>query len=300
MIEGQEGVTWREWVDLATEAEELGLDGLFRSDHYSSFHRSADMALDAWATITALAPLTERIRLGTLVSAAAFRHPSELARVVVTADHISNGRIELGVGAGWFEGEHLQNGFPFPSVRERFDVLSEYLDILVRSWSAETFDYHGAHFNLEQQRALPLPLQSPHPPIILGGSGRPRSVALAALFAQEYNAAFLQPEECAELRNALNSACIRTGRDPSSIRLSVMTFLAIGEDRLSANQRLNRGLEYFKVPDESCKAVTVEEATELLGRYARAGVSCLYLQLPDRTDMKLLELMGQLAEVVAN
>ena len=195
MIEGQEDVTWNEWSALAQATEAAGLFGLFRSDHYTSFHGDPGGALDAWATLCALAVITDRIRLGTLVSAATFRHPSELARVAVTADHISGGRIEVGVGAGWFEGEHRQNGFVFPAVADRFDLLTEYIEILVHSWGAETFDFEGRHFVLQGQRALPGPVQKPHPPVIVGGAGRPRSLALAARFAQEYNTAFRADRE---------------------------------------------------------------------------------------------------------
>jgi alkanesulfonate monooxygenase SsuD/methylene tetrahydromethanopterin reductase-like flavin-dependent oxidoreductase (luciferase family) len=140
MIEGQEGVTWSEWTALATAAEQQGLYGLFRSDHYTSFHAEPGPALDAWATLNALAAVTERLRLGTLVSPATFRHPSELARVVVTADHVSGGRVEVGIGAGWFELEHRQNGFPFPPLAERFDRFSEYVQVVVGSWGEEPFD----------------------------------------------------------------------------------------------------------------------------------------------------------------
>ncbi len=183
MIEGQEGVSWSEWAALADAVESAALHGLFRSDHYTSFHGPPGAALDAWATIAGLGAMTSRIRLGTLVSPATFRHPSELARVAVTADHISDGRIDVGVGAGWFDAEHRQNGFEFPDLAGRFELLTEYVEILVRSWSADTFDFAGRRFVLEGQRALPAPVQSPHPPLIMGGQGRSRSLALAVRFA---------------------------------------------------------------------------------------------------------------------
>ena len=299
MIEGQEGVTWAEWVSLAQTAEAAGLDGLFRSDHYTSFHGPAGAALDAWATIGALASLTDRLRLGTLVSAATFRLPSELARVAVTVDHVSGGRVEVGLGAGWFEDEHRQNGFPFPPIMERFDRLAEYVEIVVRSWSAELFDFHGAYFTLEQQRALPAPVQSPHPPIILGGSGRRRSVGLAARYAQEYNVAFLDPEGCVRLRKALDQACAAVERDPATLLLSVMTLISLGKRHSEAEDRLRRALELFQGPPERGCAATPDEAIELLARYERAGVSRMYLQHPDRRDVEALELMGDLARSIA-
>ena len=295
MIEGQEGVSWDEWVALARAAEAIGLDGLFRSDHYTSFHGAPGAALDAWATILALAPLTERLRLGTLVSAATFRHPSELARVALTADHVSGGRVEVGVGAGWFEGEHRQNGFPFPPVAERFDRFVEYVEILVRSWSSEPFDFHGAHFNLERQRVLPAPLQSPHPPLLIGGTGRPRSLRLAAAHAQEYNCAFLDVEGCVALRARLDQACVAIDRQPSSLRLSVMTLVSLGRNGDEARRRHERGLELFQGPADRCHVGTLDEMTQLLADYERAGVTRMYLQLPDRRDDEALSLMGELA-----
>src|SRR5438309_939349 len=139
MIEGQEGVTWSDWVALARAAEDAGLDGLFRSDHYSAIVRPAADALDAWTTLAALAPLTSRIRLGTLVSPATFRHPSVLARMATTVDHISKGRVEVGMGSGWYEREHLANGFPYLDAKRRFDLFAEQVEVVVRSWTEEGF-----------------------------------------------------------------------------------------------------------------------------------------------------------------
>jgi F420-dependent oxidoreductase-like protein len=298
MVEGQEGVSWDEWVAMARAAETAGLHGLFRSDHYTSFHAGVDSALDAWATIAALGAVTERVRLGTLVSAATFRHPSELARVAVTADHVSGGRVEVGVGAGWFEQEHRQNGFPFPPISERFDMLGEYTEILVRSWTGESFDFAGKHFVLEGQRALPVPLQSPHPPLIVGGRGRKRSLALAARFADEYNAAFLSVEDSAGLASRLARACEEAGRDPASLRLSLMTLLAPGVDPPDAEARLERMSARFAVPRELCHAGPVPELAALLARYEGAGVARVYLQYPDRQDFAAIDLLGDLARVV--
>jgi F420-dependent oxidoreductase-like protein len=259
MVEGQEGVAWPEWVALAQAAESAGLDGLFRSDHYTSFHGAPGAALDAWATISALAATTGHIRLGTLVSAAPFRHPSELARVAVTADHVSGGRIDVGIGAGWFEEEHRQNGFAFLPVADRFDQFAEYVEILVRTWTSDRFDFRGSHFDLQGQRALPAPLQKPHPPVIIGGRGRPRSLALAANFAQEYNGAFLSLDDCSRLRSRLDEACKAVGRDPSGLSMSLMTLVALGRSESEAQERLSGMLAHFRGPQERCHAGTVDE-----------------------------------------
>src|SRR3954469_10932379 len=199
MIEGQEGVTWEQWRALAATAEESGFEALFRSDHYESLAGSANYgSLDAWATINALAALTTTLKLGTLVSPVTFRHPSVLARAVVTADHVSGGRVELGMGAGWHEGEHRAFGFPFESMPDRFDRLGEQVEIVPRSWGREPFDFDGRFYRLEGADPLPKPVQEPHPPLILGGGAGPRAAALAARWADEYNMAFASVEECRE------------------------------------------------------------------------------------------------------
>jgi F420-dependent oxidoreductase-like protein len=300
MIEGQEGVTWPDWIALATAAERHGLHGLFRSDHYTSFHAEPGPALDAWATLTALATVTERLRLGTLVSPATFRHPSELARVVVTVDHVSGGRVEVGIGAGWFELEHRQNGFPFPPMSERFDRFGEYVQVVVGSWGEEPFDFAGKYFTLESQRALPLPVQRPHPPVILGGQAKGRSLALAARFAAEYNVGFMSTEDVRLIRARIDRACAEAGRDPATVSLSLMTLVALGVDAASSDQRLTAALKRFRGPADRCLAGTVDQMAQALGEYEAAGVSRVYLQHPDRQDFEAVELMGELARAVAS
>jgi len=164
MIEGQENVTWEQWIGLALACEEYGFQALFRSDHYLSFGHPAEYgSMDAWATLSALADRTDRIRLGTLVSPVTFRHPSELAKAVVTVDHVSGGRIELGMGAGWHEGEHRAYGFPFPPDGERFDILEEQVEIVHRLWDVDEqeVNFEGKHYRLEGCHALPKPVQDP-------------------------------------------------------------------------------------------------------------------------------------------
>jgi F420-dependent oxidoreductase-like protein len=222
MIEGQEGVTWDEWRGLAATAEESGFEALFRSDHYMTLaDNSGDGSLDAWSTLSALATQTSTLRLGTLVSPATFRHPSTLAREVVTADHVSGGRIELGLGAGWHEGEHTAHGFPFDTGRDRFDRLEEQLEIVHRSWEQRPFDFEGRYYRLRHADPRPKPVQDPHPPLIMGGKAGPRAAALAARWADEYNTVFATAEECRERRERIAAACAEAGRDP--IPFSLMT-----------------------------------------------------------------------------
>lgn len=191
MIEGQEGVTWPEWVALARACEEHGIPGLFRSDHHLNLGGRADRgSLDAWTVLGALGAVTTTLRLGTLVSPATFRHPSTLAKAVVAADHASGGRIELGIGAGWNEREHEAYGFPFPPLRERIDRLEEQLEIVHGHWADGPFSFSGRHYELRDLDAQPKPLQRPHPRLIMGGGAAPRSARLAARWADEYNTVY--------------------------------------------------------------------------------------------------------------
>jgi F420-dependent oxidoreductase-like protein len=214
MIEGQEGVTWDQWRALAATAEEHGFEALFRSDHYMSLGGGPNTgSLDAWSTVNALATLTTTLKLGTLVSPGTFRHPSVLARMATTADHVSGGRIELGMGAGWHEGEHRAFGFPFGTVKERFDRHAEQVEIVHRSWHDEPFDFAGRYYTLEGCDAQPKPLQKPHPNLIVGGSAGPRGAALAAGWADEYNTVFPSEDEAKDRRERIAAACQAAGRE---------------------------------------------------------------------------------------
>jgi F420-dependent oxidoreductase-like protein len=222
MIEGQENVTWDQWKAIAAACEESGIDTLFRSDHYLSVEGEHGRgSLDAWTQIAALGAITDRLRFGTLVSPVTFRHPALLAKAVTTADHVTGGgRIELGMGAGWLEAEHEAYGFPFPPTRVRMQMLEEQLDLVRRQWEEGPFSFDGEHYSVKDLDALPKPLERPR--LLLGGRGGPRSLALAARFADEYNTVHLSPDECRQLRARLDEACEREGRDPASLPLSLM------------------------------------------------------------------------------
>ena len=195
-------------------------------------------ALDAWGTINALAAQTTTLRLGTLVSPASFRHPSVLAKLVVTADHVSGGRIELGIGAGWFEREHEAYGFPFAPTAVRMAVLEEQLQVLLGNWGSEPFSLDGEHYVLSDLDAQPKPVQQPHPPVIMGGNAGPRSAALAARFADEYNTPFPSLDEIRERRAQIVEACERAGREP--IPFSVMIGRSSGADAADLEDRARR------------------------------------------------------------
>jgi F420-dependent oxidoreductase-like protein len=246
MIEGQEGVTWDQWLRLARACEEDGFIGLFRSDHYLSFDRPRQRgALDAWTTVAALGVATERIRLGTMVSPVTFRHPTLLAKSVVTADHASNGRVELGMGAGWFEREHTAYGFPFPPVAERLDILAEQIEIVHRLWDhrEEEVSFDGAHYWLTACSALPKPLQQPHPPLIVGGAAGPRSARLAARWADEYNVVFVDPATARDRHRRISLACEAIGRDPGEVRFSMLSRVVIGASEHDLEQRVTALME---------------------------------------------------------
>jgi F420-dependent oxidoreductase-like protein len=302
MIEGQEDVTWDDWVALARACEEHGVETLFRSDHYLSVEgRGERGSLDAWATLAALAGITSTLRLGTLVSPATFRHPSELAKVVATVDQASGGRVEVGMGTGWSEPEHEAYGFPFPPLGERMARLEEQLQVVSGQWADGPFSFEGRHYEIKELDALPKPVQRPRPPLIMGGSGGPRSLGLAARWCDEYNTIYRTPSECAELRRNLDEACRREGRDP--IPLSLMTGWLAGEDRAELLERAGRlaewrgqgggGEDLLRELPDSWLAGTLEELTARLGDLAGAGVERVMLQHLLHRDLDAVEQIGR-------
>ena len=293
MIEGQEGVTWEHWCALADACEEHGVDTLFRSDHYiSQADESANVAHDAWTTIAALAARTTTLRFGTLVSPATFRAPALLANAVATADHVSGGRIELGLGAGWMEREHRAFGFPFPETPVRVEMFAEQLEIVHRLWTEERVDFRGRHYTLENAPGLPKPVQRPHPPILVGGSGKRGTVEPALRFADEYNTPFVTPEEAAAIRPRV-----------APLRFSVMTGCIIGSTHEEA---LDRARElYGRRPRDTSfddwlaayaqRALfgSVDEVATRLHEYEQAGCDRVMLQHLQHTDLEPVRLIGR-------
>jgi F420-dependent oxidoreductase-like protein len=305
MIEGQEDVTWEQWLALAGACEEHGLEGLFRSDHYESVMGMRERgSLDAWATLAALAARTSRIRLGTLVSPATFRHPSVLAKMVATVDHVSGGRAELGLGAGWHEGEHRAYGFEFPPTPTRMERLGEQLEIVTRSWTEDAVDFQGRHYQVQDLRALPKPVQRPRPTLLVGGGAGPKSLALAARFADEYNTVGVPLEELPERRMRLRGAWREAGRDPEEARLSLMTACVVGRDRAEVEERVRRVLAAIGSHDSVAEVVdarpnwllgTVDEVAERLRVLEAAGVGRVMLQHLDHADTEMVAVLGELA-----
>lgn len=304
MIEGQEDVRWEDWRAVAQACELGGFDALFRSDHYVSVEdRRERGSLDAWGTVCGLAAVTSRIKLGTLVSPVTFRHPSVLAKLAVTADHISGGgRIELGLGAGWWEVEHRLYGFPFPPTSERMEILSEQLEIVRRQWGDERFSFAGAHYRIEELEALPKPLRAPR--LVVGGRAGPRSAELAARWADEYNTVFATAEECATRKRAIATAAERIGRDPGELGFSLMTGCIVGADAAEVRERARRLAERREGPgadpDEFLAALPETwvvgdpaQVAEKLGALRAAGVGRVMLQDLLFDDIEMIELIGR-------
>ena len=280
MIEGQEGVEWEQWLDLALAAEAAGLEGLFRSDHYRSIVRGEPAgSLDAWATLAALAARTTRLRLGTLVSPVTFRPASVLAKSVVTVDRISGGRAELGIGAGWFEEEHDTYGFPFPPMRERLDELDRQLAEINRQWT-------------EAADVEPKPVQQPRPRIIVGGRAKPRTVRAAVRYADEYNTVFPTLEEARDRRRIVAEAAEAAGRPP--LTFSMMIGCIVGRDETEVGDRL---AQLRALTGETAQPLTgtVEQVAETLREYEAVGVERAMLQHLVHEDVDMVGLLGELA-----
>jgi F420-dependent oxidoreductase-like protein len=309
MVEGQDGVTWDQWVTVAQACEKHKIPVLFRSDHYLNLHGHTERgSLDAWATLTALAAVTTTVRLGTLVSPATFRHPSNLAKLVATADQVSGGRIELGLGAGWHDREHAAYGFPYPPLGERLDVLEEQLQVVTGALTETPFSFAGQHYQLDALDMEPKAVQQPRPPLIMGGQGRSRSVSLAARYADEYNTPFGGLEQVVERRAAVAVACEAIGREP--IPFSVMTCVITGRDEDEIRRRLVRFAERFgQNPGEGLDGPppgwvvgTVDQVAERLRALRDAGVIRVMCQHMADLDSEIdhMHLLGcELAPLVA-
>ncbi len=312
MIEGQEGVTWPQWQALASACEEHGIGTLFRSDHYVNLdgEHPERGSLDALATVIALAAQTTKLRLGTMVSPATFRHPSELAKLITTADHVSGGRVELGLGAGWHEREHAAYGFRYPELKVRMEILDEQLQIVLGNWAPtrpdETFSFTGKHYRLEALDAQPKPLQQPHPPLQMGGAAGPFAARLAARYADEYNTAFASVAAVRERREKIARACQAIGREP--IPFSVMGPVIAGRDDADLRARVRRSAEFrgmdpeslLRDPPEGFIVGTLEQVAEQLRGYEQAGAFRMLCQHLPHDDLEFVELLGrELAPLVA-
>ncbi len=306
MIEAQQGLTYADQLAIARRAEAAGFEAMFRSDHYESFPGSAGRpTTDAWTVLAGLARETERIGLGALVSPVTFRHPGALAKIVATVDEMSGGRIEVGVGAGWNEDEHRRHGFAFPPIAERADMLEEQLAILHGLWSEpDGWSFAGRHYRVDDAIFYAKPVQRPHPPIIVGGEGSPRSLRIAARFADEFNVTSSDPARAADRYARLAEACQAIGRDPGSIRRSAMVGTLIGADDAELAVRKRAVLAEFTLDEQGEAWFTEREGRWIIGtpervwakvaEYAAAGVERLMLQDFVPHDLAMIDLLGEI------
>jgi F420-dependent oxidoreductase-like protein len=299
MTEPQQGATYDDLLAVAQETERLGFDAFFRSDHFQLTDGDGPPgpgSTEAWATLAGLARDTSRIRLGTMVSSATFRLPGVLAITVATVDAMSGGRVELGLGTGWFAEEHASYGIPFPPVGERFDRLEEQLAVITGLWSTpagEAFSFTGRHYTLTDSPALPKPVQQPHPPVIIGGKGARRTPRLAARFAAEYNVPFASLDDTIAAHDRTRRACEEAGRDPSTLVFSAAQTLALGADEGEVRRRAAAIAYPVEQLQEVGLAGTVDEVVDRIGRFRERGASRLYLQVLDLADLDHLRLVAE-------
>jgi len=299
-VEPQQGATYDQLLAVATVAEECGFDAFFRSDHYLAMGGDGlPGPTDAWVTLGGLARETTRIRLGTLVTSATFRLPGPLAITVAQVDAMSGGRVELGLGAGWYDDEHRAYGIPFPPLKERFDRLEEQFEIVTGLWATpvgEQYAHAGPHYTVSGSPALPKPVQSPRPPLIVGGAGPVRTPRLAARFADEFNVPFHGIDDTAVQYDRVRQACRDVGRDPGSLGLSAAVVVCCGADEPELARRaasIGRKVEELRA---NGAAGTPGEVAEKCLAYAEVGADTVYLQVLDLADMDHLRLIA--AEVV--
>jgi F420-dependent oxidoreductase-like protein len=304
MLEGQEAVTWERWLAVAQACERLGFEGLYSSDHYLSVMRARDRGSnDAWTILSGLAARTERIRLGTMVSPVTFRHPTVLAKVATTVDVISGGRVDIGMGAGWWEDEHRTHGFPFPPVDVRMQMLEEQLEIVDGLLTRRTFSFEGAHYQLRDCSFAFKPAQRPRPPIVVGGKAGRRIARLAARWADEFNTVGGSPDEVRRRFERVREAVAARGRDQSSMTTSLMTWVYVGANEKEFLERVERARsldpragasdDYLADISKDCIVGTPERAAERLSEYGAAGAERIMLNHELFDDIEMLELLAE-------
>jgi F420-dependent oxidoreductase-like protein len=296
-VEPQQGANYADQLAVAQAAESLGYSAFFRSDHYLAMSGDGRPGpTDSWVTLGGIARETSTIRLGTLVTSATFRYPGPLAIAVAQVDEMSGGRVEFGLGTGWFEKEHLAYAIPFPPLRERFARLTEQLELITGLWTAplgETFDYAGAHYAVNDSPALPKPVQRPHPPIIIGGSGAKRTPSLAATFADEYNVPFAPIDTITTQLDRVREAVDEVGRPADSMTYSAAFVVCAGRDDAEVAKRADAiGREVDELRSNSPLTGTPAQIVDQLGPYAEIGLHRVYLQLMDISDLDHLQLFA--------
>ena len=296
--EPQQGAGYDDLLRVARTAEDAGFDGFFRSDHYLAMGDANGLPgpTDAWITLAGLARETRTIRLGTLMTAATFRLPGPLGVTVAQVDQMSGGRIELGIGTGWYEAEHRAYGIPFPPLGERFGMLAEQLEILTGSWRTPVgvrFHHHGKYYGFSDSPGLPKPFQTPHPPIIIGGGGPKRTPALGARYATEFNVPFAGIDDVVTQLKRVDEACLAIDRDPGTILRSTAQVLCVGRTEAEFTARAGAiGREPAELRANGL-AGTTAEVVDKLGEFVTQGsLDRVYLQILDLSDLDHLELVA--------
>jgi F420-dependent oxidoreductase-like protein len=296
--EPQQGASYDTLLAVARCAEEEGFDAFFRSDHYLKMGNVDGLPgpTDAWITLAGLARDTSRIRLGTLVTSATFRLPGPLAVYVAQVDAMSAGRVELGLGAGWYGDEHKAYGIPFPDTGERFERLEEQLAVITGLWDTpvgETYEFSGKHYQVSNSPALPKPVQQPHPPIVIGGGGPKRTPRLAARYAAEFNAPFMSPADAAAQFARVREACHTAGRDPSTMTFSYAVVVCCGSNEAETARRAKAiGRQVDELRQNGACGTPIEVAAKL-NEFAEAGADRAYLQVLDLSDLDHVRLLGR-------
>jgi alkanesulfonate monooxygenase len=315
MTEPQQGLSYEDQLAIVRRSESAGFEAFFRSDHYQSFPGpSGEPTTDAWAVLAGLARDTSRIGLGVLMSPVTFRPAGNLAKVITTVDEMSGGRVEFGLGAGWNDVEHAQLGLPFPAIAERGDLLEEQLQVLLGLWGEpDGWSFHGTHVTIESAQFHPKPVDRPgrphlangaaRPRILVGGGGSPRSMRIAARFADEFNLSSSTPDQAREKFDALSAACEAIGRDPASIGRSVMAGVLVGRDEaelrgrqmglLEAFGNVDAGEEWFHARTQRWVFGTPDQARAMVDRFAAAGAERIMLQDFVPRDLDMVGLLGE-------
>jgi len=296
-VEPQQGATYRDQLAVAQTAEAAGYGAFFRSDHYLAMNAEGlPGPTDAWTTLAGIARETSTIRLGTLVTSATFRYPGPLAITVAQVDEMSGGRVDFGYGAGWFEAEHNAYAIPFPPLGQRFDRLEESLAIITGLWTTpvgETFSYTGEQYTVTDSPGLPKPVQSPTPPILLGGQGKKRTPALAAQYASEFNVPFVSAATAQEAFDRVRQACTDRGRSPDDLVYSAALVVCAGADDAEVARRaakIGRDVDELKT---NGLAGSPAEIVDKIGTFAETGASRIYLQVLDMADLAHIEFIAE-------
>ncbi len=306
MIEGQEDLTWERWHRVAERTEALGFESIWRSDHLiPDVSDDTSEASEAWISLATLADRTSRLRFGPLVTPITFRHPAVLAKMAACVDQLSNGRLEFGLGAGWHDGEHAAFGVPYPNMAERFERLEESLQLTIATWTEDNVNYNGKHYQLEDITSYPKPAQDPYPPIVVGGNGKKRTIPLAAKYGNEWNGTSQTPDEFKERRQLLRDLCQSYGRDPDSVRCSLMITLFTGRTDGELKSRIEKvagimtksprmaGATPESLTEQGRLVGTPSQVVEKLQQYEEAGCERFMLQLFDYDDMDVLDIIAE-------